>query len=299
MNEPIPASAAAADPSPLGTRQSVSLRAGPVAYYERGAGPPIVFLHGVLMNADTWRDAVPALAATYRCISPDWPTGGHRSAMSAEAKLTPEALADLVDEFLAALDLRDVTLVGIGLGTVLCEIMAIRHPQRLARVVFASGDILSTFPPAWARLRFAVAFAPPVARLLVAALRMRPVRRLAYSRFAHDIPDALAESFTRGLRRDRRVRRDALKLLRAIVRGQTSTPHTALAHFDRPALVLWGDDDRAFPHSHPDDLMAMLTSAELTRIEGARTFLAQDRPSAFVGAIDAFIRATGGPAQAP
>ena len=273
----------------LGDRRVVSLSAGPVAYHERGSGSPIVLIHGVLMNADTWRDAVPTLAASHRCIAPDWPTGGHRTALNADARITPEALADLVVEFLAALDLRDATLVGLGLGTVLCEIVAIRRPERVGRVVFAPGDILSTFPPRWARLRFAVAYAPPIAGLLVQALHARRVRRLAYRRFAHTMPDALAESFTRGLRHDRRVRRDALKLLRAIFRGRTYTPHSALAEFDRPALVLWGSDDRAFPQSHPDDLMGLLPNAELTVIDGAHTFLAQDQPHAFAAAIDAFI----------
>ena len=57
----------------LGTPHEVDLPAGPLRYYETGDGPPIVFVHGYLVNANLWRKLVPLLADRFRCITVDWP----------------------------------------------------------------------------------------------------------------------------------------------------------------------------------------------------------------------------------
>ena len=274
------------------SERRIRLSAGEVRVRERGGGEPIVFLHGVFMNGDTWGEVVPHLALRYRCIAPDLPTGGHRVALDPGSQMTPRALMRLVVELLDALGLERATFVGIGLGTVLCEMLAIEHPERVDRVVFASGDILSTFPPRWARLRFSSAFVPGMGRAAALLFRLPALRRHAFRMFAHRVEDRLAESFTRGFRSDPGVRRDTVGLLRAIFRGETGTRHDDLRGFGRPSLIVWGADDLAFPQSHPDDLAALLADARVERIQGARTFLGQDQPRAFAASIAGFLEGT-------
>src|SRR5947208_13344393 len=96
----------------LGQQHEVRLPQGAIRYRERGGGEPIVFIHGLLVNGDLWRKVVPELSKDYRCIVPDLPLGSHERAMSEDADLSPYGVAKLIDDFLAALDLRDVTLVG-------------------------------------------------------------------------------------------------------------------------------------------------------------------------------------------
>jgi len=68
----------------LGTVHEVTLPAGRVRYRERGEGPPVVYVHGLLVNADLWRAVVPPVAAAgFRCIAPDWPLGAHEAAARA------------------------------------------------------------------------------------------------------------------------------------------------------------------------------------------------------------------------
>ena len=58
--------------NPLGTVQFADLAHGQIRYYERGEGSPVVFVHGLLVNANLWRNVVPAVAAAdHRCIAPD------------------------------------------------------------------------------------------------------------------------------------------------------------------------------------------------------------------------------------
>ena len=68
-----------------------------------GTGPPVVFLHGVLMNGTLWNDIVDQLRGRYRCIVPELPFGAHRRPMPDDADLTLESLVKLLAEFLAEL----------------------------------------------------------------------------------------------------------------------------------------------------------------------------------------------------
>ena len=46
----------------LGDQKEVRLEGGTIRYRERGSGPIIVFVHGLLVNGDLWRKVVPLLA---------------------------------------------------------------------------------------------------------------------------------------------------------------------------------------------------------------------------------------------
>ena len=120
----------------LGEQHEVTLPQGTISYRERGTGDPIVFVHGALVNADLWRKVVPELAKDFRCIAPDLPLGSHERAMPADADLSPPGVAKLIADFLAALDLDNVTLVGNDTGGAICQVR--RHaapgPDRAARV---------------------------------------------------------------------------------------------------------------------------------------------------------------------
>ncbi len=83
--------------------------AGPAA----STAPPVVFVHGVLVDGRLWAPVAERLAAAgIRSYAPTLPLGSHRKPMNAGADLSPAGIAQLVRDFLAALDLSNVTLVG-------------------------------------------------------------------------------------------------------------------------------------------------------------------------------------------
>lgn len=100
----------------LGEEREVELPQGPLRYRERGRGPALLFLHGFLVNGDLWRKLVPELAEHARCITPDLPLGSHTAPMQPGADLSPPGIALLVDDFMAALELDDVTVAGNDTG---------------------------------------------------------------------------------------------------------------------------------------------------------------------------------------
>src|ERR1700759_2096845 len=95
-------------------RSAIELAAGTIAYSESGPadGPPLVFVHGIFVDGNLWRKVVPGLDDTFRCIVPDLPLGSHRTPMHEDADLSPYGLAAMIADFMGALDLEGVTLIG-------------------------------------------------------------------------------------------------------------------------------------------------------------------------------------------
>src|SRR3982751_4867091 len=105
--------------------RAIELSAGTIEYEDTGgAGPTIVFLPGLMMDASLWADVIADLSPVYRCVAPTLPMGAHRRAMNADADLSPRGLARLVSELLDRLDLDDVTLVGNDTGGALVQLLA-------------------------------------------------------------------------------------------------------------------------------------------------------------------------------
>ncbi|MFD1047986.1 alpha/beta fold hydrolase, partial [Kibdelosporangium lantanae] len=162
----------------LGTAKSVWLSRAKIDYRERGEGPVVVFIHGLLVNADLWRKVVPAVAAAgNRCIAPDLPLGAHSTPMPG-VDLSPPGVADLVGELLDTLDVRDVTIVANDTGGALTQLLMVRHPERIARVVLTPSDCFEHFfPPLFMPLT-KLAKVPGALWLLTRLVGLRAVQRL-------------------------------------------------------------------------------------------------------------------------
>src|SRR3954471_9282546 len=132
----------------LARMPEIELPQGTVRYRDEGSGPTtIVFIHGLLVDGRLWDDVVPLLAKDARVIVPDLPLGSHHVALRPDADLTPYGLTKLIADFLEALDLTDVTLVGNDTGGGLCQILVTRHPERVGRLVLTPCDAFENFPP--------------------------------------------------------------------------------------------------------------------------------------------------------
>src|SRR2546428_6959136 len=144
----------------LGNQKEVQLPQGTIAYRERGTGEPIVFVHGALGNADLWRKVVPELSKDFRCIGPDLPLGSHSRPLPADADLSPPGAAKLIADFIAALDLENVTLVANDTGGALSQLVVTRHPERIGRLGLTNCDAYNKFPPSFFRHLFWGAHCP-------------------------------------------------------------------------------------------------------------------------------------------
>lgn len=276
----------------LGEPRTVEVPAGTIAYRERGSGPPVVFVHGVAVNGDLWRRVAPPLARDHRCITPDLPFGSHAHPLRPDADLSLPGMARIVADLLTALDLDDVTIVANDTGGAVAQWLAGHHAERIGRLVLTSCDAFEKFPPTPQRYLLWAARLPALMWLVAWTAQFRFVQRLptAYGWATTRAPEpAVMRSYTDQVRRRPGVRRDLIRLLRAVEQRHTFEAAEALRTFDKPALVLWADSDRLFPREHGRRLAELLPQGRFALIDSSRTFIPEDQPDQLVAAVRAFL----------
>ena len=275
--------------------REIELSAGPLAYEDTGSpGPVVVLLHGLAMDGSVWSQVVQQLRPDHRCLVPTLPLGSHRKPMREEADLSAPGIARLVAEFLEALDLPEVTLVGNEAG--MFQITAGLYPERLARLVLTPCESFENYPPGLPGRTAQISLRMPGGAFLMAqALRVRPLRRLpltfgwmAKRPISHEMLDA----WLRPLQACRGVRRDLTKFIRTSTKEDMLAAAERLRCFDRPALVVWAPEDRVNPPAHGQRWADLLPQGRLLEIPDSYTLMPLDQPAELARAIREFIRDT-------
>jgi pimeloyl-ACP methyl ester carboxylesterase len=267
--------------------------AGIIEYEDTGgSGPVVVLLHGLAMDGSLWRHVVSELRGDHRCVVPTLPLGGHRQPMRADADLSPRGIARLEAEFLEALNLRDVTLVGNDSG--LFQFTAAEHPERIARLVITSCEAFENFPPGLPGTNlWLAAKLPGGVNVSVQPLRLRALRRLpvAFGWMAkRPIPHEVTDAWLRPLLSRREIRRDLTRYLRAAKKGDMLAAAEGLRSFERPALVIWAKEDRVMPPEHGRRFAELLPRARLVEIPDSYTLIPEDQPTELARLLRDFVR---------
>lgn len=283
----------------LGPPRRLQLEAGPIEYHDRGEGRPIVFLHGLVLNAGFWRHVASELAADHRCIVPTLPLGGHRLPVRPEADLSPPGIAGLVLELLERLDLEDTVLVANDTGGAFAQIAVTTRPDRVGALVLTPCDAFEHFLPRQFRFLQVLAHLPGSAWQMGQVLRSPLVRRspLGFGLLTkHGIDDEVSAAYVESLRRSSGVRRDVTKVLKGISNRYTLAAAERLGEFDRPSLLAWASEDRLFLDSGRR-LADLIPNARLELIDDSFTYIPEDQPRRLVASIREFLAASETPSR--
>jgi pimeloyl-ACP methyl ester carboxylesterase len=271
-------------------RHEIELPAGRVRYREAGEGAPVVFVHGFLVDGRLWDGVVDALSGRCRCIAPDWPIGAQQIAMSPDADLSPPGIAAIIDSFLGALDLDDVTIVGNDSGGAMSQVLVTRHPERIGRLVLTNCDMYENFPPGIFKAMPAIAKLPGGMTMLSAPFRIGALARAAFKPFAQaKIPDDLVASWMKPGLEDAGVRRDAKKVTVGMNKRYTLEAAEKLSSSELPILLAWAPEDKLFPLALAERLARETPNASLVQIPGASTFVPLDQPQRIADEIATFV----------
>jgi pimeloyl-ACP methyl ester carboxylesterase len=278
--------------------QEVELGQGTVRYRERGEGKPIVFVHGFLVDSRLWDGTAELLSETHRCITPDWPMGAHQTPLNPDADLSPIGIANLIADFLAALDLDDVTIVGNDSGGAMSQVLVTQRPEHIGGLVLTNCDTHENFPPSAFKLMPPLAKLPGGMAAMALPFRIGALRRAAYAPFAKTkIPPELIDSWLAPSQRDAGIRRDTAKLTAGMHKRYTLEAAKRLALFDRPVLLAWAPEDRFFALSYAQRLAETIPDARLETIDDAKTFVPLDQPRRLAELIGSFVGQAAVPAR--
>ncbi|GAB2546086.1 alpha/beta fold hydrolase [Nocardia heshunensis] len=274
----------------LGTRRELTLPQGRLTVFDSGSGDPIVFVHGLLVNANLWRKVIAPLSREFRCVAVDLPFGSHTTAMP-DADLTPPGLAQLVIAAIEKLELGPVTLVGNDSGGAVSQLVVAARPDLVARLVLTCCDAYENFPPPFFNYVGLAARTPGALTALALSLRIRATRRLpiAYGWLMRGALDpAVGDSYALPVN-DRAIREDVRRAITGLDSQYLLTAAKTFADFKQPVLLAWSAGDRFFPERYAERLAADFPDSRIEWIHDARTFSAEDQPAQLTAAISKFL----------
>jgi len=273
------------------TSRWLDLPAGRIHYVDEGKGEPILFVHGTPTWSFEWRHLIRALSPGHRCIAPDH-LGFGLSDRPREAAYTPEAHAERLAAFVDRLAPEPFTLVVHDYGGPIGLPLCLRHPERVKRLIlfntwmwsFAgdrdmegkaklAGGGFGRF--LYRHANFSLQVITPMAygdrRKLTPAIHRQYLERF---------PDAWSRGTV------------LWALARAILGSSAyydSLWHERARLSGRPALLVWGKKDPAFPPYQLARWRETLPDARVVELPGAGHWPHEEEPERVTSEVRAFL----------
>lgn len=231
-----------------------------VVYSEGGNGEPVLLLHGFGASADSWNRFAKPLTKRYHVIAPDQPGWGASTRLESASYGYP-AQIERMHQFLSALGLQRVHLVGHSMGGFIASAYAARYPDEVITLGLIAPH--GMVEPVASELFRDVAKGdnwlvatshPEFDRLLNYVFAKRPYAPKAVLRYLAD-----------------HAIRNSGKSARIFAEMQTNDPPLVarLPNITAPALIIWGDQDRVLHVSCADLFCKGIKKSEVMIIPGS------------------------------
>jgi len=268
------------NPSP--SRRSVETSSGRISYLEQGTGPIALFVHGVLLNGHLWRHQLAQLSDIRCCIAVDLLAHGDTE-IAPNQDVSVTANAKMLREFLDALMIDQVDLVGNDSGGGIAQIFAALYPERVRSLTLTDCDTHDNWPPEAFKPFLAVAAGGGLRKTLDAMLSDKDIYRSPQALGpAYEHPERLTdgsiETYLRPLVRTEQRTRDFERFLAGFDNKHTLAIEARLNNFKAPTLIVWGTDDVYFDVKWSRWLADNIPGTQ-RRVEfkGARIFFPEER----------------------
>lgn len=242
-----------------------------LAYDDRGAGLPIVFLHAFPLNRTMWASQIDALASQFRVVTID--LRGHGESDAPLWRYTLNQAADDVSGLLDQLAIRQAVFVGLSMGGYILFAFYRRYADRATGLVLADTRAQADTPEgkegrfqmaqtAYKNGPSAVADIMIPKLLSPAAIRTRPelVQRVRMMIEGNQVSGIAGDLMAMA------ERPDSIPLLKQI---------------DCPAQIIVGELDQATPPSDAELMADQIPGARLAVIPGAAHLANLEQPDAF------------------
>jgi len=262
-------------------------------YVDEGAGDPVVCFHGEPTWAYLYRKMLPPLtSAGLRVVCPDYAGFGRSDKPTDRRWYSYDRHVEYIAGLLAALDLRDATVVVHDWGGPIGLRWAVANAERVARLVILntglfSGRVSKGFM-AWRD------FAERNPDL--------PVGFVLQGATATELPDEVVAAYEAPFPTpESKAGAAQFPLLVPISDEQPGATEMRVVtdelwRWDKPALVAFSDEDPVFPYPRAGERFATLipSAGKQVRIEGAAHFLQEDRGERIAELVLEFVRGSPG-----
>jgi pimeloyl-ACP methyl ester carboxylesterase len=263
-------------------RRTVKTASGLISYTEQGTGPVALFVHGVLLNGYLWHHQLADLSDMRRCIAIDLLAHGDTE-IAPDQDVSVTANAKMLKEFLDALHIDQVDLVGNDSGGGISQIFAALYPERVRTLTLTDCDTHDNWPPEAFKPFLAMAAGGGLRGTLDAILADKNIYRssqalgLAYEH-PEQIADDTIEKYLRPFVRSDQRLHDLERFLAAFDNKHTLAIEGQLKTLKAPTLIVWGTDDIYFDVKWSHWLAENIPGARRrVEFQGARIFFPEER----------------------
>ncbi len=257
---------------------SSALTASERLYFtERGVGPPLLLVHGLMVSGEMFAPVIEPLATHHRLIVPD--LRGHGRSRGLPPPYTAAQLASDLEHLLNQLGIASTAVLGYSQGGAIVQQLVLDHPKRCSRLVLVCTY---AFNMATSRERLEGHLMP----LLVHVLGMRRFAKFVVSQGAKQLGQERAD-WLAGLMADQ----DRQLMLSAWRETMAFDSRRRLAEIGCPTLVIAGSNDQAVPLHHANMLHTGIRGSRLVMINGADHALIWTHSDELVRVTDEFLGA--------
>ena len=269
-------------------------------------GEPILFLHGFPESHRTWREILPDLAGDFRVIAPDQRGfGASDKPAGVESYKTDRVLEDLV-ALADALGLGRFTLVGHDWGGAVAWLAALRHPDRIARLVIVNAPHPYVFQKSLfddaeqrAASQYINAFRNPMMEKGIEAMGFETFHEKTFGGHADLslIPDEERQAYLDDWSRPGALTAmlnwyRASEIVVPQVGEEVEAPlwtKLAFPSLAVPTLVVWALKDKALLPVQLDGLHSLIDDLRIVTVADAGHFVPWERPEPVIAAIRDFM----------
>jgi len=256
-----------------GEAETIDLNGRSTVIMHGGKGPPFVYLHSTLGEAERWLPFFQTWSRQYTVYVPIHPGFGQSGGF--DQIDTIEDMAFHYVELFDALGLDEIVLGGVSLGGWIAAEFACRWPERVKKL-WISGA-----PGMWVDQE-------PLPDLFRYMQEPEKLRQLLF----HD-PDGPMAQLIMGGEPDEQRRLTAYQSLTVLARLMWERPYSPklpqrLRRVQCPTLLLWGDDDKLVPPSYGEAYRKCLPQAQMQLIPQCGHLAMFEQEAAFVDAITRF-----------
>ena len=254
-----------------------------LAYYVYGQGFPVLMIQGLGGRAADWASVPGKLASRFQAITFDNRGTGQSDKPDEEYRL--ETMAD---EAIAVLDVAagappNAHVVGISMGGMIAQLVALRHPQRVQKLVLLSTAPGGphTVPPSSAAM---TALIPDMSKPPEEIVRSA-MQAITAPGFADGHPHVIREIVATAMS----APTPQFVFARQMQAIMTSDRYDQLPQIAAPTLVIHGDADPLVPHANGEVLARRIPRAQLLTLRGCGHLAMWEQPRELSAALLEFL----------
>jgi pimeloyl-ACP methyl ester carboxylesterase len=267
-----------------------------IFYREAGPadGPVVLLLHGFPTSSHMYRNLIPALAARYHVIAPDYPGFGQSSAPDHKKfAYTFAHYAELMDGLLDQLNMKRYAMYVMDYGAPVGYRLALKHPERVSALIIQNGNAYEEgLKKFWDPIKAYWADGSTAHRKALAFLVKPETTKFQYTDGVSDVSRIDPDNWAHDQALLDRPGNMDIQMDLFLDYGSNVPLYPKFQAFFRdkkpPTLIVWGKNDTIFPAEGAGPYLRDLPDAELHLIDTGH-FALEDKADEMIPIIRNFL----------